>query len=306
MHTYLPIGEISASVTVLLGLGLTVGILSGLFGVGGGFILTPLLFMIGIPAAIAVGTQGNLIVGSSFSGVLAHFRRKTVDVPMGTALLVGGLVGSFFGVQLFHWLTSLGQIDLVIKLSYVGLLGTIGGLMMIEAVTALRRRKSGGQVKLNRKHHSWIHGLPFRMRFRTSGLYISVIPPIGIGVLVGVMSAIMGVGGGFIMVPAMIYLLNMPTKTVIGTSLFQVTILAAFTTMMQATTNYTVDFVLAFYLLIGGVVGAQIGTRLGAKLNADTMRLLLAAMVLLVSLKIAIELAIEPHELYSVVATRGK
>lgn len=301
MHTYLPIAEMSSSIPVLFGLGATVGVLSGLFGVGGGFILTPLLFMIGIPSAVAVGTQGNLIVGSSFSGLLAHLQRKTVDFPMGLALLAGGLVGSYFGVQLFHWLTTLGQIDLVIKLSYVGLLGTIGGLMMIEAVTALRRRRSGGTVSLKRKHHNWVQGLPLRYRFRTSGLYISVFPPIGVGVLVGVMAAIMGVGGGFIMVPAMIYLLNMPTKTVIGTSLFQITILAGFTTLMQATTNYTVDFVLAFYLMIGGVVGAQIGSRLGAKLDAETLRVLLAGLVLAVSIKIAFELALPPAEAYSII-----
>ncbi|GKY89375.1 sulfite exporter TauE/SafE family protein [Sinisalibacter aestuarii] len=300
MHSYLPIGEISASVPVLLGLGALVGVLSGLFGVGGGFILTPLLFMIGIPSAIAVGTQGNLIVGSSFSGLLAHLQRKTVDFPMGIALLAGGIGGSFLGVRLFHWLTQLGQIDLVIKLSYVGLLGSIGAMMMIEAVTALRRRRTGGNVTLKRKHHSWIQGLPLRYRFRTSGLYISVIPPILVGMLVGVMAAIMGVGGGFIMVPAMIYLLNMPTKTVIGTSLFQITILAGFTTLMQATTNYTVDFVLAFYLLIGGVVGAQIGTRLGAKLDAETLRVLLAALVLAVSAKIGVELVLNPSESYSI------
>lgn len=300
MHTYLPIAEISTSVPVLFGLGSIVGVLSGLFGVGGGFILTPLLFMIGIPSAIAVGTQGNLIVGASFSGLLAHLQRKTVDFPMGIALLVGGLGGSFVGVQVFRWLTQLGQIDLVIKLSYVGLLGVIGALMMIEAVSALRRRKSGGKVMLKRKHHSWIQGLPLRYRFRTSGLYISVIPPISVGILVGIMSAIMGVGGGFIMVPAMIYLLNMPTKTVIGTSLFQITILAGFTALMQAITNFTVDFVLAFYLLIGGVVGAQIGTRLGARLDAETLRVLLAGLVLAVSVKIGFELVLPPSEPYSI------
>ncbi len=300
MHSYLPIAELSVSVPLLFSLGLLVGILSGLFGVGGGFILTPLLFMIGIPSAVAVGTQGNLIVGSSFSGLLAHIRRKTVDVPMGIALLVGGIAGSFVGVQIFHWLTTLGQVDLVIKLSYVGLLGTIGTLMMIEAVSALRRRISGQKYTSKRAGHSWVQKLPLRYRFRTSGLYISVIPPIGVGVLVGVMAAIMGVGGGFIMVPAMIYLLNMPTKTVIGTSLFQITFLAGFTTLMHATENHTVDFVLALYLMLGGVIGAQIGTRLGLKLNADTLRVLLAAMVLAVSVKIGFELVLRPSEAYSI------
>jgi len=300
MHVYLPIAEISASVPLLMGLGLGVGILSGLFGVGGGFILTPLLFMIGIPSAIAVGTQGNLIVGSSVSGVLAHLRRKTVDFPMGLALLAGGIFGSFFGVKVFHWLTTLGQIDLVIKLAYVLLLGTIGATMMIEAMAAIRARSKGKKIGTNRKHHSWIQGLPLRVRFRASGLYISVIPPVAVGALVGVMAAIMGVGGGFIMVPAMIYLLGMPTKTVIGTSLFQITFLAAFTTLMQAIENQTVDFVLALVLMVGGVIGAQIGSRLGQKLNADTLRLLLATMVLLVSVKIAFELAIPPADPYSV------
>ncbi|MCB1337559.1 MAG: sulfite exporter TauE/SafE family protein [Maritimibacter sp.] len=300
MHAYLPIAEISASVPLLVGLGLGVGVLSGLFGVGGGFILTPLLFMIGIPSAIAVGTQGNLIVGASVSGVLAHLRRRTVDFPMGIALLLGGLVGSFFGVKVFKWLTTLGQIDLVIKLSYVLLLGVIGGLMMIEAIRSIRARSAGKQIGMGRKHHSWIQGLPLRMRFRASGLYISVIPPVAVGVLVGVMAAIMGVGGGFIMVPAMIYMLNMPTKTVIGTSLFQITFLAGFTTLMQAVENHTVDFVLALVLMLGGVIGAQIGSRLGQRLRAETLRLLLAAMVLAVSLKIGFELAIPPGEAYSI------
>ena len=300
MHVYLPIAEISASVPMLVGLGLGVGVLSGLFGVGGGFILTPLLFMIGIPSAIAVGTQGNLIVGSSVSGVLAHLRRKTVDFPMGLALLAGGLVGSFFGVKLFRLLTLLGQIDLVIKLAYVLLLGVIGGAMAIEAIAAIRARSKGKKIGMGRKHHSWVQGLPLRYRFRASGLYISVIPPLAVGMLVGVMAAIMGVGGGFIMVPAMIYLLGMPTKTVIGTSLFQITFLAGFTTLMQAIENQTVDFVLALVLMVGGVIGAQIGSRLGQKLNADTLRLLLAALVLLVSAKIAFELAVPPGDVYSI------
>ncbi|MEJ2023019.1 MAG: sulfite exporter TauE/SafE family protein [Maritimibacter sp.] len=300
MHSFLPIAELSVSVPLLFSLGLIVGILSGLFGVGGGFILTPLLFMIGIPSAVAVGTQGNLIVGSSFSGLLAHMRRKTVDIPMGIALLIGGIIGSFFGVQVFHWLTTLGQVDLVIKLSYVGLLGVIGAMMMVEAVRALRRRLSGQKYSVKRPGHSWVQKLPLRVRFRTSGLYISVIPPVGVGMLVGVMAAIMGVGGGFIMVPAMIYLLNMPTKTVIGTSLFQITFLAGFTTLMHAIENHTVDFVLALYLMMGGVIGAQIGTRLGLKLNADVLRVLLAAMVLAVSVKIGFELVLRPAELYSI------
>lgn len=299
MHTYLPIAELSVSMPLLFGLGLIVGVMSGLFGVGGGFILTPLLFMIGIPSAVAVGTQGNLIVASSYSALRPHVRRKTVDFPMGLALLVGGIAGSFLGVRVFHLLTQLGQIDLIIKLSYVFLLGIIGALMMVEALNTLRKRRTGANVVPKRKHHSWVHGLPLRYRFRVSGLYISVIPPIGVGLAVGVLSAIMGVGGGFIMVPAMIYLLGMPTKTVIGTSLFQITIMASFTTLMHATENQTVDFVLAFYLLVGGVIGAQIGSRLGLKLNAEILRFLLAALVLAISLKIAVELVLTPSEMFS-------
>ena len=298
MHVYLPIAEISASVPMLVGLGLGVGVLSGLFGVGGGFILTPLLFMIGIPSAIAVGTEGNLIVGSSVSGVLAHLRRKTVDFPMGLALLAGGLVGSFFGVKLFRLLTLLGQIDLVIKLAYVLLLGVIGGAMAIEAIAAIRARSKGKKIGMGRKHHSWVQGLPLRYRFRASGLYISVIPPLAVGMLVGVMAAIMGVGGGFIMVPAMIYLLGMPTKVVVGTSLFQIILTTAYTTMMHATTNKTVDVALAVLLLVGGVIGAQIGTRIGLKMKAEQLRVLLAMMVLAVCIKLGLDLLIQPSELY--------
>jgi len=300
MQSYLPIAEVSVSIYLLLGLGTSVGILSGMFGVGGGFILTPLLFMIGIPAGVAVGTQGNLIVASSFSGMLAHLKRKTVDYRMGLVLLAGGLVGSAAGVRLFHVLTELGQVDLLIKLAYVFLLGIVGFLMLIEAVNALRRRNNPTHRRKTRKHHSWVHGWPIKMKFRTSKLYISVIPPLGIGVAVGVLSAIMGVGGGFLMLPAMIYILGMPTKVVVGTSLFQITFMSAFTTVMHAVENQTVDLVLGFVLLIGGVIGAQIGTRIGMKLKADILRILLAAMVLSISIKLGFDLVLTPHELYSI------
>lgn len=303
MHSYLPIAEVSVSTGLLFGLGTLVGILSGIFGVGGGFILTPLLFMIGIPSGIAVGTQGNLIVASSFSGMLAHLKRKTVDYKMGMVLLVGGLVGSTIGVQLFKMLTALGQIDLLIKLCYVVLLGVVGALMLVEGISAFR--KSNAQVSTERKKHTWVHSGPFKMRFRASRLYISALAPFGIGIMVGILSAIMGVGGGFLMLPAMIYLLGMPTKVVVGTSLFQITFMSGYTTLMQATQNQTVDFVLAFYLLIGGVIGAQIGSRLGAKLRADMLRILLAAMVLIISIKIAFDLALVPAELFSITALKA-
>ncbi len=305
MQIYLPIAEVSVNAFLLLGLGGIVGILSGMFGVGGGFLMTPLLFFIGIPPAVAVATEANQIVASSFSGVLAHLRRKTVDLKMGTVLLVGGLVGAALGVQVFAMLRAVGQVDLMVMLCYVIFLGVIGGLMFLESLRALRRaRSAGGAVTMRRKHY-WVHNLPLKMKFRTSGLYISVIPPLVVGVFVGILAAIMGVGGGFIMVPAMIYLLGMPTKVVVGTSLFQIIFVTGFTTLMHATTNYTVDMALAVLLLIGGVVGAQIGTRIGVKLKAEQLRILLAIMVLAVCGKLALDLLLQPSELYSLGAAGG-
>lgn len=297
MQIYLPIAEVSVNAFLLLGLGGLVGILSGMFGVGGGFLMTPLLFFIGIPPAVAVATEANQIVASSFSGVLAHLKRKTVDLRMGGVLLVGGLIGAALGVVLFNYLKALGQVDLLVRLCYVLFLGVIGGLMFIESLNAIRNTKRGKVAP--RKKHNWIHKLPFKMRFRVSGLYISVIPPVLVGLAVGVLAAIMGVGGGFIMVPAMIYLLGMPTKVVVGTSLFQIIFVTAFTTMLHATTNFTVDVVLAVLLLVGGVIGAQIGTRIGVKLKAEQLRILLALMVLAVCGKLAFDLLVTPTELYT-------
>ncbi len=303
MQVYLPIAEVSVNAFLLLGLGGLVGILSGMFGVGGGFLMTPLLFFIGIPPAVAVATEANQIVASSFSGVLAHFKRKTVDLRMGTVLLIGGLVGAALGVMVFNYLKAQGQVDLLVKLCYVVFLGVIGALMFIESLNAIRKIKKGKLPA--RKKHNWIHGLPFKMRFRVSGLYISVIPPLIVGVLVGILAAIMGVGGGFIMVPAMIYLLGMPTKVVVGTSLFQIIFVTGFTTMLHATTNFTVDIVLAVLLLVGGVIGAQIGTRIGVLMRAEQLRILLAMIVLLVCGKLALELLLQPAELYSIGAASG-
>jgi len=303
MQIYLPIAEVSVNAFLLLGLGGLVGVLSGMFGVGGGFLMTPLLFFIGIPPAVAVATEANQIVASSFSGVLAHLRRKTVDLRMGTVLLIGGLIGAALGVVVFNYLKSLGQVDLLVKLCYVVFLGINGGMMFFESLRAIRNTRTGKAPK--RKKHNWVHGLPFKMRFRTSGLYISVIPPILVGVAVGILAAIMGVGGGFIMVPAMIYLLGMPTKVVVGTSLFQIIFVTAFTTMLHATTNYTVDVALAVLLLVGGVIGAQIGTQIGTKMKAEQLRILLALMVLAVCFKLALDLLIQPSELYSIGAAGG-
>ncbi|MEM7471830.1 MAG: sulfite exporter TauE/SafE family protein [Pseudomonadota bacterium] len=298
MQIYLPIAEVSVNAFLLLGLGGFVGILSGMFGVGGGFLMTPLLFFIGIPPAVAVATEANQIVASSFSGVLAHLKRKTVDLRMGTVLLIGGLVGAALGVQIFSILREQGQVDLLVKLCYVVFLGIIGGLMFFESLKAIRRAKGPHKVP-TRKKHGLVHALPLKMKFRTSGLYISVIPPVLVGVFVGILAAIMGVGGGFIMVPAMIYLLGMPTKVVVGTSLFQIIFVTGFTTLMHATTNYTVDMALAVLLLVGGVIGAQVGTRIGAKMPAEQLRILLSIMVLAVCAKLALDLLIMPSELYS-------
>ena len=303
MQIYLPIAEVSVNAFLLLGLGGMVGVLSGMFGVGGGFLMTPLLFFIGIPPAVAVATEANQIVASSFSGVLAHLKRRTVDLRMGTVLLIGGLIGAALGVQIFNTLKAIGQVDLLVRLSYVIFLGIVGGLMFIESLNALRKTRAGAPPK--RKRHTWIHALPIKMRFRTSGLYISVIPPVLIGVFVGILSAIMGVGGGFIMVPAMIYLLGMPTKVVVGTSLFQIIFVTGFTTLLHATTNFTVDVVLAVLLLVGGVIGAQFGTILGAKLKAEQLRILLAGLVLLVCGKLALDLLLMPSELYSLGPSGG-
>ncbi len=300
MQVYLPIAETSVNAFTLLGVGGGVGMLSGMFGVGGGFLITPLLFFIGVPPAVAVATGVNQVVASSISGVLAHLKRKTVDLRMGVVLLAGGLVGSLIGIWFFNLMSRLGQIDLIVQLSYVIFLGIIGGLMLQESLRALMRSKNPNAPRRKLHQHYWLHNLPFKMKFRTSGLYISVFPPLLVGMGVGVLAAIMGVGGGFIMVPAMIYLLGMPTKVVIGTSLFQITFVAAFTTMMHAVTNQSVDVMLAVFLIVGGVVGAQLGTRIGLKLKAEQLRILLALMVLAVCGKIAFDLLWPPAELYSI------
>lgn len=299
MQIYLPIAEVSVNAFVLIGMGGIVGLMSGLFGVGGGFLITPLLFFIGIPPPIAVATGANQVVASSASALFAHLKRKTVDMRMGMVLLVGGLVGSFLGVGLFNALQRLGQVDLVVQLSYVVFLGFIGLTMLRESLGTLRAARRPGAAGPRRRQHSWVDGLPLRMKFRKSGLYISVLPPLAVGVAVGVLAAIMGVGGGFVMVPAMIYLLGMPTKVVIGTSLFQIAAVSAFTTLMHAVSFNTVDIMLAVLLITGGVVGAQFGTRLGARLRAEQLRILLALLVLGVCAKLALDLFLRPDDLFS-------
>ena len=300
MQVYLPIAEVSVDAFLLLGLGAFVGFLGGLFGVGGGFLMTPALILIGIPPAVAVASGANQIVASSISGAISQWRKGNVDGRMGLVLLVAGMAGTLVGVFVFRWLQRAGQIDIVIQVSYVLLLGTVGVMMTFEATrTLLRRRRA--QAAPGRLHqHFWVHRWPLRMRFRRSKLYISAIPPAAIGFAVGVLTAIMGIGGGFIMVPAMIYLFGMPTLTVVGTSQFQIVLVTAATTLLLAATTHTVDVVLAILLIIGGVIGAQIGMRMGQLMRGEYLRGLLALMVLAMALRLAYDLFVTPADLFSI------
>ncbi|MBZ9605660.1 sulfite exporter TauE/SafE family protein [Phyllobacterium chamaecytisi] len=306
---YLPIAEISVNVFVLFFMGAAVGFLSGMFGVGGGFLITPLLIFYNIPPAVAVATGANQVIASSFSGALTHFKRGTLDVKLGSLLVVGGIAGAGVGIYVFVLLRELGQLDLIVSLLYVVFLSTVGGLMLYESLQAMRRTRAGQLSNLKKPgQHNWVHRLPFKMRFRASKIYVSIIPVLVLGGAIGFLSSIMGVGGGFIMVPAMIYLLKVPTNVVIGTSLYQIVFVTAFTTVMQATTNQSVDIVLAMLLMTGGVIGAQYGARIGQKLRGEQLRALLAMLVLAVGLRLAIELFVTPDDLYSVavaLATRA-
>jgi uncharacterized protein len=298
MEIYLPIAGVSIDVFVLLALGTVVGVISGVFGVGGGFFLTPFLIFIGIPHTVAVASSANQLVGASVSGTLAHWRRGNLDLHMAAILLVGGLAGSAFGVWLFGVLRSIGQIDLAISLSYAAMLSLLGVLMLIESVRAMLRVRSG--VRRRKLHqHNWLHGLPFKVRFRRSKLYISALLPLALGFIVGVLSGVMGLGGGFVMVPAMIYLLGMPTVVVPGTSLFQIIFVAAAVTVLQAIENGTVDVLLALVLLVGAVIGAQFGSRVSARLRGEHLRALLAVIVLAVAAKLCVDLASSPASIYS-------
>jgi uncharacterized protein len=307
MNIYLPIAEMSVNVAVFLSMGCAVGFLSGMFGVGGGFLLTPLLIFMGIPSAVAVGTGSMQIMASSVAGAIAQYRRRNVDIKMGLVLVAGGVVGAGIGVGLVRILRQIGQFDLFVSLSYVLFLGAVGGLMLIESVGTIRRARSGQPATARKTgQHSWVHGLPFKMRFNRSKLYISAVPPAAIGAFVGFMAALMGVGGGFVMVPAMIYLLRVPTGVVIGTSLFQIVFVMAVTTLLQAVQNKTVDVVLALLLIVGGVVGAQLGVIAGGRLKGEQLRFLLAALVLLVCLRIGWELIAHPDEIYSIGPLLGR
>jgi uncharacterized protein len=302
MDIYLPIAEVSVDVFVLLGLGATVGFLSGVFGIGGGFLLTPLLIFIGVPPPVAVASSANQLVGTSLSGVIAHWRRGNVDFKMGSVLLTGGLAGSLLGVWVFGLLQRLGQIELAISLLYVLLLGSLGVLMTVESLGALLRRGRRGPGRHRLHQHYWVHGLPLKTRFRRSKLYISALLPLGLGFAVGIVGGILGIGGGFIMVPAMIYILGMPTSVVPGTSLLQIIFVAASVTILQASVNQAVDVVLALVLLVGAVTGAQLGTRFGSRLRGEQLRFLLAVLILGVAARLAFDVTVRPPDLYTISA----
>ena len=300
MSIYLPIAEMNVNILLIVLIGMLVGGLSGLFGVGGGFLMTPLLIFLGIPPAVAVGTEAPHVLASSVSGVIAHWRRKNVDFKMGFFLMIGGVVGSTVGVNLFKILRVFGQIDIVIQMLFLIFLGFIGFSMAFEsAKTTITKYRTTSSIRTKLHQHSWIHGLPFKLRFHRSKLYISTIPPIVIGFFVGVLSAMMGVGGGFIIIPAMVYLLGMSTNVVVGTSLFQIIFVTANSTFFQSYLNQTVDIVLASLMIVGGVIGAQIGARLGTKLKAEYLRGILAILVLAVCAKIFTDLTLTPANLFS-------
>jgi uncharacterized membrane protein YfcA len=300
MQVYLPIAQMPVDPFVIMAMGTAVGLLSGLLGIGGGFLMTPLLIFIGIPPTVAVATQSNQLVAASVSGVIAHWRRRNVDFKLGAVMLAGGAAGSLLGVALFARLKALGQIDLVISLTYVLFLGTVASLMMVDNFRVLVLRR---HVPTRRKlhEHNALHRLPLRMRFPRSRLYISALLPLAIGFVGGLMVAIMGIGGGFALVPAMIYLLGMPVGLVAGTSLFQIIFTTGITTFLQAVTTHAVDIILAAILIVGGVVGAQVGTRLGHLLKPEYARLAHALIVLAVAAKLAFDLFTTPANLFSVV-----
>ncbi|MEL7687664.1 sulfite exporter TauE/SafE family protein [Citromicrobium bathyomarinum] len=302
MDVYLPIANLSVNGLVIVALGALTGILSGLFGVGGGFLTTPLLIFYGIPPTVAAASAATQVTGASVSGVLAHNRRGGVDYRMGGVLVVGGIFGALIGALLFRFFQAIGQIDVVINILYVFMLGSIGSLMMREALSALNIRQSKGLKRAaKRRHHPLVAGLPYRWRFYASGLYISPLAPLILGTGVGILTMLMGVGGGFMLVPAMLYILGMSGKVVVGTSLFNILFVTMATTMTHALTTKAVDLVLAGLLLVGSVLGAQFGTRIALKLKPDWLRLALATIVLLVALRMLFGLSIQPDEVYSVV-----
>jgi uncharacterized membrane protein YfcA len=301
MLVYLPIAELPVNALLMIALGGAVGFLSGMFGVGGGFLMTPMLIFAGVPSAVAVATGANPLIASSITGTIVQYQRKNVDVKLGLYLLAGGAVGALVGVLIIRYLKQIGQIDVFVALLYVVFMSSVGSVMLVESLRALRKVRRGDPFPARRPpHHNWIHGLPFKTRFQASKLYISALPPVALGALVGLMSGIMGVGGGFVMVPILIYLLRVPTNVAIGTSLFQVIFVSAITTILQAATNKSVDIALALLLMGGGVIGAQAGAAAAQNLRAEQLRLLLALLVLAVGLRLVVGL-LAPQELFSVI-----
>lgn len=307
MLIYLPIAELSVNMFVIFGMGAAVGFLSGLFGVGGGFLLTPLLIFSGIPPVVAVATVASQIVASSASAALSYWRRRMVDPKLSVVLMLSGIVGTLIGVTVFNGLRSLGQLDLIIGVSYVTFLGTIGGLMLTESVRAIVNTRRGKPAPLRRPgQHNWVHRLPFKMRFKRSKLYVSLIPVVALGVGIGFLGALLGIGGGFILVPALIYLLRVPTNVVIGTSLIQIVATMSVATILHALTNFSVDIVLAIILMVGGVIGAQFGARVGQNIRGDHLRALLGLLVLAVAIRFLFGLVTPPAEPFSLTTISGR
>ena len=298
MQLYLPIADIPVNIFLILAMGAAVGFVSGMFGIGGGFLMTPLLIFIGIAPAVAVASVASHIAASSFSGAISYWRRRAIDPTLAVVLLTGGTIGTALGVWTFTQLRALGQLDLMIALSYVALLTTVGGLMFWEGLRAMMRSRRG--VAAPRRSHGWIHGLPLKMRFKRSKIYLSVMPVVVVGIIIGFIGAVMGIGGGFILVPIMIYLLRVPTSTVIGTSMVLTLVTMTFATLLHAITNHLVDVVLALILMVGGVTGAQFGARAGQKIRGEQLRLLLGLLVLAVGIRFAIELVIRPEDLFTI------
>ena len=301
MQIFLPIADIPVNMFLLLGMGMAVGFVSGMFGIGGGFLLTPLLIFVGIAPAVAVASVASHIAASSLSGALSYWRRRAIDPALAGVLLIGGIIGTAFGVWLFTLLRQLGQLDLTIALSYVALLGTVGGLMVWEGFRAVRKTSRGQSTVIRRSAaHGWIHGMPMKMRFKRSKIYLSVIPLIGTGLLIGFIGAVMGVGGSFLLIPILIYVMRVPTGTVIGTAMVLTLVTMVLATLLHAVTNHLVDAVLALILMVGGVIGAQFGARAGQRIRGEHLRLLLGLLILLVGIRFAVELVIKPDDIFTI------
>jgi uncharacterized membrane protein YfcA len=301
VQIYLPIAELPVNVLLILFMGLAVGFISGMFGIGGGFLMTPLLIFVGITPAVAVASVASHVAASSFSGAISYWRRRALDPMLAFMLLIGGLSGTTAGVWLFTLLRAIGQLDLTIAMSYLLLLGTVGIMMIVESVRAILRSRGGRPAEIRRPgSHLWIHGLPLKIRFKTSKIYVSVIPIVTIGFLIGFIGAVMGIGGGFLLVPALIYLIRVPTGVVIGTSMVLTLVTMAYATIIHAATNHLVDALLALILMIGGVIGAQFGARTGQKFSGEQLRLLLGILVLAVGLRFAYDLVVQPADLFTI------